>query len=108
MTNELIKLLRDNDERKIRHYIFEKELEFYGNKRINSVMLSKLTEEDHEKLVPILKIEDKNLIYSNEQDNLENELKIYKTNIYHLFLVKKEKFSELIFSKDIKKLMKVN
>ena len=75
MTNELIKLLRDNDERKIRHYIFEKELEFYGNKRINSVMLSKLTEEDHEKLVPILKIEDKNLIYSNEQDNLENELK---------------------------------
>lgn len=109
MTNECKHLLRDGNEEMIKDYIFEKELEYYGNCKMNSTTLLSFSEEESHKIMYILGIDDnKEPIYSelsNDKD-LKNGISIYKTNIYNLFLVKKSQLRKLIFTNDITKLIK--
>ena len=109
MTNEFKHLLRDGNEEKIKDYIFEKELEYYGNCKMNSTTLLSFSEEESNKIMHILGIDDnKEPIYSefSHDKNLKNSISIYKTNVYNLFLVKKPQLRKLIFTNDITKLIK--
>ena len=46
MINEFVMLLRSSDEKKIKDYIFDKELEFYENDKLNSIILPKIDSQE--------------------------------------------------------------
>ena len=108
MVNEFLHLLKEGNEERVKDYIFDKELEFYGNDKLNSEIVSTFEGDVEDKLMNILKIDDETEpVYSSisDDDNSENNIKIYNTSIYNLFLIKKPKFSELVFTSDIRKII---
>ena len=54
--------------------------------------------------------DDKEPIYSitSKDKSSQNDFNVYTTNISNLFIIKKQKFTELIFANDIKKLIGMN
>ena len=111
MINEFVMLLRSSDEKKIKDYIFDKELEFYENDKLNSIILPKIDSQEYDKLSLVLKInDDKEPIYSitSKDKSSQNDFNVYTTNISNLFIIKKQKFTELIFANEIKKLIVMN
>ena len=104
MINEFVMLLRSSDEKKIKDYIFE-------NDKLNSIILPKIDSQEYDKLSLVLKInDDKEPIYSitSKDKSSQNDFNVYTTNISNLFIIKKQKFTELIFANDIKKLIGMN
>lgn len=120
MTYEILNLLKEGNEVGIKDYIFDKELEFYGSKNIDNVTIISFSGPNYKKLMEILKINNKKLIYSEKftDKSLVSTIKIYKTTIYNLYFLKKEQFefgsedkyvviSKLIFSSNIEKVIEM-
>ena len=108
MVNEFLHLLKEGNEERVKDNIFDKDLEFYGNDKLNSEIVSTFEGDVEDKLMNILKIDDETEpVYSSisDDDNSENNIKIYNTSIYNLFLIKKPKFSELVFTSDLRKMI---